>query len=164
MTSAPPERDLSLYRPCVGLALINREGLVFAGRRLDAPDAWQMPQGGFDKGETALECGLRELREETGVKKSRVELLASTEDWICYDLPDHLMGKAWGGKWRGQKQKWLALRFLGEDSEVDITQKPVEFSEWRWMRAEALIADIVSFKRPVYEEALRRFAPYLKPS
>lgn len=163
MTSAQPDRDLSLYRPCTGVALINREGLVFAGRRFDTPDAWQMPQGGLDKGETALEGGLRELREETGVKKSKVETLAVTEDWLCYDLPDHLLGKVWGGKWRGQKQKWVALRFLGADADIDIAQEPAEFAEWRWMKAEDLLANIVSFKRPVYEEALRRFAPYFKP-
>ncbi len=161
---AASARDLSLYRPCVGVALINREGLVFAGRRLDTPDAWQMPQGGLDKGETPLEGGLRELREETGVKKSRVELLSATEDWISYDLPDHLIGKVWGGKWRGQKQKWLALRFLGEDSDVDITREPVEFSEWRWMKPEDLLAGMVSFKREVYVEVLKRFAPHFKPS
>ncbi|MDD2869551.1 RNA pyrophosphohydrolase [Neomegalonema sp.] len=157
-------RDLSLYRPCVGVALINREGLIFAGRRLDTPDAWQMPQGGLDKGETPLEGGLRELREETGVKKSRVEVLALTEDWISYDLPDHLMGKVWGGKWRGQKQKWLALRFLGADSDVDITREPVEFSEWRWMKPEDLLAGMVSFKREVYVEVLKRFTPHFRPS
>lgn len=154
--------DLALYRPCVGATLINREGLIFAGRRLDTPEAWQMPQGGLDKGETPLEGGLRELREETGVKSAQVEVLAMTEDWVCYDLPEHLLGKVWGGRWRGQKQKWIALRFLGDDSDVDIAQDPAEFAEWRWMKAEDLLAGMVSFKRPVYEAVLRRFAPYLK--
>ena len=160
MTQA--QRDLSLYRPCVGLTLINREGLIFAGRRCDSPDAWQMPQGGMDKGETPLEAGFRELREETGLKTSKVETLEITEDWISYDLPEHLIGKVWGGRWRGQKQKWLALRFVGEDADVDITQEPVEFDAWRWMSAPELLESMVSFKRDVYQEVFKRFAPHLR--
>lgn len=150
------------YRPCVGVVLINPSGLIFAGRRIDteAP-AWQMPQGGIDAGEKPREAALRELVEETGVRPERVEVLAKTPDWLTYDLPPELLGKVWGGKYRGQKQKWFLMRFLGVDDEIDIARDHPEFSEWRWIGAEEMVAAIVPFKRAIYRQVVDRFRPWL---
>lgn len=158
-------KDLSAlpYRRNVGLVLINPEGLVFAGQRIDNPGAaWQMPQGGIDKGEKPKEAALRELNEETGVRADLVEKLAKTEDWITYDLPDELIGQIWGGKYRGQKQKWFLFRFLGQDSDVNIATEHPEFSVWQWMRAEELVERIVPFKRAVYEQVFAAFRDHLR--
>ena len=150
------------YRPCVGVVLINRDGLIFAGRRIDtAAPAWQMPQGGIDAGEKPRAAALRELVEETGVRPDRVEVLGKTKGWLTYDLPPELLGKTWGGKYRGQKQKWFLLRFLGEDAEIDITREHPEFSAWRWIGADEMIAAIVPFKRDIYREVVRQFRPWL---
>ncbi|MEE4119102.1 MAG: RNA pyrophosphohydrolase [Paracoccaceae bacterium] len=151
------------YRPCVGVMLANPAGHVFVGQRLDSDEpAWQMPQGGIDKGETPQEAALRELREETGVTQDLVRVLAETEGWLRYDLPEHLLGRVWGGKYRGQEQKWLLLRFLGRDDQVEIATDHPEFSRWCWLPPEALAAHIVAFKRPVYEAVLAEFAPLLR--
>lgn len=151
------------YRRNVGLVLINPEGLVFAGQRIDNPgSAWQMPQGGIDKGEKPKEAALRELNEETGVRADLVEKLAKTEDWITYDLPAELIGQIWGGKYRGQKQKWFLFRFLGQDSDVNIATEHPEFSVWQWMRAEELVERIVPFKRAVYEQVFAAFRDHLR--
>jgi putative (di)nucleoside polyphosphate hydrolase len=154
------------YRPCVGVVLFNREGLVFLGRRLgfSGSHAWQMPQGGIDPGETPLQAARRELYEETNVRSASP--LGETEGWLRYDLPAELVGQAWGGRFRGQKTKWLAFRFEGEDSEIDVAapgggSHPPEFEEWRWERLERAPALVIPFKRPVYEKvvaAFRRFA------
>ena len=153
------------YRPCVGVMLADRAGRVFVGQRRDADGpAWQMPQGGIDAGETPREAGLRELREETGVTADLVEVLAETEGWHRYDLPEHLIGHVWGGRYRGQEQKWLLLRFLGRDDQVDIATGHPEFSDWRWLPPEAVAGHIVPFKRPVYEAVLAEFAPLLRPA
>ncbi len=150
------------YRPCVGVMLANPAGHVFVGQRRDSDEpAWQMPQGGIDPGETPLEAGLRELREETGVTRDLVDILGETAGWHRYDLPDHLRGRVWGGRFRGQEQKWLLLRFLGRDAQIDIATEHPEFSRWRWLPPEALAAHIVAFKRPVYEAVLAEFAPLL---
>lgn len=150
------------YRPCVGVVLTNPAGLIFAGRRIDsAAPAWQMPQGGIDKDEKPRAAALRELTEETGVAPSAVEVLAKTPDWLTYDLPPELLGKVWGGKYRGQRQKWFLMRFLGSDSDIDITREHPEFSEWRWIGADEMVAAIVPFKREIYSAVVTQFRPWL---
>lgn len=153
------------YRPCAGVVLISRDGLVFAGQRIDNPgDAWQMPQGGMDYGELPEEAALRELTEETGVARDRVHVLAQTRDWITYDLPDELLGKIWGGKFRGQEQMWFAMRFLGADSDIDIATDHAEFSRWAWMHPDELIEKIVPFKRHVYEAVFSDLGEWIAPA
>ena len=150
------------YRPCVGVVLINGEGKIFAGQRLDNPTpAWQMPQGGIDEGEKPKEAALRELWEETGITADLVEKLGKTEDWVTYDLPPELLGRVWGGKYRGQKQKWFLFRFLGRDDQVQIATEHPEFSQWCWIGADALVEGIVPFKRKVYEEVVAAFRDHL---
>lgn len=150
------------YRPCAGVVLINRDGLVFAGRRIDSPShAWQMPQGGIDKGETARDAALRELVEETGVPADLVEVIGETPDWVVYDLPPELLGKIWRGKYCGQRQKWVLMRFLGDDADVRIDTDHPEFDAWQWVRANDLVAGIVPFKRDVYRQIVDSFRDHL---
>jgi putative (di)nucleoside polyphosphate hydrolase len=159
-----PYKDLP-YRPCVGVMLINRSGLVFIGRRVGGPEhvddahAWQMPQGGVDENEDPWPAALRELHEETNVRS--VERLAESKDWYAYDIPREIVGQAWKGKYRGQKQKWYALRFIGDDSEIDIAHPAgghePEFVEWRWERMDRLPGLIIPFKRKVYERVVDEF-------
>lgn len=161
------------YRPCVGVMLINPQGLVFVGRRraeggADAREgsyAWQMPQGGIDPGEDPYAAAVRELYEETGVRS--VELLAEAPDWYSYDLPAVVAGRAWKGRYRGQTQKWFAFRFTGDEAEIDIGRpggghKP-EFDEWRWERMLRLPELIIPFKRPVYERVIADFRHLAEP-
>jgi len=160
MKSRPtPEQIAELpYRPCVGVALINPDGRLFAAQRIDNPEpAWQMPQGGVDRGEELLDAALRELEEETSIGPSRVSLLREHPGWIDYDLPPDLVGKLWKGRYRGQTQKWFALRFEGADSDVDLATTHPEFRCWAWMPAIELIDKIVPFKRQVYAEVFREF-------
>ena len=151
------------YRPCVGIMLVNGRGEVFVGQRVDRDDdAWQMPQGGIDKGETPRQAALRELREEVGLAPDQVEVVAESRSWYSYDLPHHLVPRVWGGKYRGQSQKWFLMRYEGGDEAIDLDYHHREFSEWRWVSAERLPELIVAFKRPLYERLLGEFAELLR--
>ncbi|HEY0027748.1 MAG TPA: RNA pyrophosphohydrolase [Allosphingosinicella sp.] len=150
------------YRPGAGVMLVNREGKVFVAQRLDSTlEAWQMPQGGLDEGETPEEGALRELEEETGIPRDKVEIVAAAPEPLLYDLPMDLVGKLWKGKWRGQRQHWFLLRFLGEDSDVNIDTDHPEFRAWKWTDPDDLPATIVPFKRKLYEDVLAAFQAYL---
>jgi putative (di)nucleoside polyphosphate hydrolase len=149
------------YRPNVGVILVNRDGLVFVAARLDNPaDAWQMPQGGIDKGEDPAVAALRELEEEIGTGKA--EIVAESEGWHVYDLPPELIGKMWGGKYRGQKQKWYVLRFLGEDSDIDLDTRHPEFRAWKWVPFDQVPDLIVPFKRDLYRELVATFGDVVR--
>ena len=158
------------YRPCAGIMVFNREGLVFVGRRskgpehVDATHAWQMPQGGIDDDEDPYQAALRELYEETSIRS--VEKLGEIADWLTYDIPPDIVGQAWGGKYRGQKQKWYALRFTGDDSEIDIENPgdahDPEFITWRWARLSELPDLVVPFKRETYERVVEEFKKFAK--
>ena len=144
------------YRPCVGVMLLNREGLVFVGRRIDQTiEGWQMPQGGIDGTENPQQAALRELEEEIGTAKA--EVLREMKDWLAYDLPDHLLGVALHGRYRGQRQKWIAMRFTGEDSDINIRTEHPEFASWKWIALEGLPRLIVPFKRDTYERVIEEF-------
>lgn len=157
----PPAKTLP-YRPCVGIMLINPAGLIFAAQRIDSgTPAWQMPQGGIDAGEDPRSAALRELHEEIGVSPRRVEILDATPNWLTYDLPTELVPRVWGGRYRGQKQRWFLMRFLGEDSEITLETAHPEFSDWRWISAEAMLDAIVPFKRDIYTKVVTRFRPWL---
>ena len=150
------------YRPCVGVVLIDARGMVFAGQRIDSPaPAWQMPQGGIDEGEKPREAAYRELWEETGVTRDKVDFVGKTHGWVTYDLPPELLGKVWGGKYRGQRQKWFLFRFKGQDADVKIASEHPEFATWRWILADEMLESIVPFKRAVYEQVIRSFRAYL---
>ena len=159
MSKKAINRDALPYRPCVGVMLLNSLGQVFVARRYDSKDAWQMPQGGIDDGESVREAALRELKEEIGTDKA--EILGETAEKLRYDLPDHLLGKVWKGRWRGQEQVWLAARFTGKDSDIDLDTEHPEFDAWKWVDADALPSLIVPFKRAVYETVLAEFAPLI---
>ena len=157
----PPEIARLPYRPCVGIMLLNDAKQVFVAQRLShANQSWQMPQGGIDEGEGPRQAALRELKEEIGTNDA--EILAESERWLSYDLPGSLAPKLWNGRYRGQTQRWFALRFLGRDSDIDLETEHPEFSAWRWAPAEQLPALIVPFKREVYRQVLEEFAPLLR--
>jgi putative (di)nucleoside polyphosphate hydrolase len=151
------------YRPAAGIMLVNRDGKVFVGQRMDSTlEAWQMPQGGIDEGEDALTAALRELAEETGIAADKVELVATAEEELLYDLPAELVGKLWKGRYRGQRQTWFLFRFLGNDEkDVNIETEHQEFRAWRWAAPADLPAMIVPFKRKLYEDVLAAFAAHL---
>lgn len=144
------------YRPCVGIALFNKDGKVFVGERIDTPDAWQMPQGGIDPDEDIETAALRELKEEIGTDKA--SLIKIHEEKICYDLPDHLQKTLWGGQYAGQEQTWVAMRFEGADSDIrlDDDDRP-EFSQWQWIDLDKTLDVIVPFKRDVYQKIIEAF-------
>jgi len=160
------------YRPCVGLVVFNRAGLAFIGRRIDGPEhvdlthAWQMPQGGIDDGEEPWPAALRELHEETNIRS--VERLGEIAEWLSYDIPRDLIGQAWNGRYRGQTQKWFAVRFAGAESEIDIAHPggahEPEFSAWRWEKLENIPELVVPFKRPVYDRVVAEFAEFARAS
>ena len=159
------------YRPCVGIVAFNRDGLAFIGRRIDGPEhvdlthAWQMPQGGIDAGEEPWPAALRELHEETNIRS--VERLGEIAEWLSYDIPSDLIGQAWNGRYRGQTQKWCAVRFTGAESEIDIAHPgsahQPEFSAWRWEKLENIPDLVVPFKRPVYERVVVEFEKFARP-
>ena len=155
------------YRPCVGVMVLNRAGLAFIGRRIGGPEhidpmhSWQMPQGGIDSGEEPWPAARRELREETNIRS--VERVAEISDWLTYDIPREIVGQAWKGKYRGQKQKWFAVRFTGSESEIDVehpegAHEP-EFATWRWEPLKNVPGLVVPFKRAVYDRVVREFLP-----
>jgi putative (di)nucleoside polyphosphate hydrolase len=160
------------YRACVGVMVLNRAGLVFVGRRrngpehVDATHAWQMPQGGIDSGEDTWQAALREVHEETNIRS--VERLDEIKEWLTYDIPPEIIGQAWNGRYRGQKQKWYALRFIGDEREIDIAHPPgghkPEFLAWRWEPMANLPALVIPFKRKVYEQVVSAFGHLASPS
>ena len=146
------------YRSNVGIMMVNEKGYVFVGQRLDNnQNAWQMPQGGIDDGEDPETAAYRELLEETGVKKQDVRVVASSSQWLSYELPEDLIPILWNGKFRGQKQKWFLFKFLGEDGDINIATEHPEFSKWKWISKENLLKEIVPFKKSVYENVLKEF-------
>jgi putative (di)nucleoside polyphosphate hydrolase len=150
------------YRPAVGVMLINPERKVWVGQRLDSSlEAWQMPQGGLDPGETPLEGAYRELEEETGIRRDLVELVDQAKEELTYDLPEDLIGKVWKEPWRGQRQTWFLMRYLGEDKDVNIATPDPEFRAWKWAEPRELPAMIVPFKKKLYEDLVEVFADWL---
>jgi len=146
------------YRRGVGVMLFNHKGEVFVARRIDmTSEAWQMPQGGIDKGEDAERAAYRELEEETGLKASAVKMLARSEDWLHYDLPAELVPLLWKGQYRGQEQQWFAMQLLATDDEINIETEHPEFSEWKWAALSDIADLIVTFKRPLYEALVKEF-------
>jgi putative (di)nucleoside polyphosphate hydrolase len=160
------------YRPCVGIVVLNRAGLAFIGRRIDGPEhvdpthAWQMPQGGIDADEEPWPAAQRELQEETNIRT--VERLGEIAEWLSYDIPRDLIGQAWQGRYRGQTQKWFAVRFTGVESEIDIVRPAgaahPEFCAWRWEPMQNIPELVVPFKRAVYERVVAEFARYAAPN
>ncbi len=154
------DRDKLLYRECVGVMLINSDNNILVGKRIDSKyDAWQMPQGGIEAGENPMEAAFRELKEEIGTND--FEVLQESEDWYYYDIPDDLIPKFWGGKYRGQTQKWFLARFKGEDSDINIHTENAEFCEWKWAEPRTLPIIIVPFKRELYSELVKEFSEHL---
>ena len=143
------------FRPCVGILLLNRADGIFVGERLDAPDAWQMPQGGIDRGESVIDAAVRELFEETGIKNVRP--LGVDDEWRTYTLPREISRSAWGGEFLGQAQVWTAFRFTGDDSEINIKTAHAEFARWKWTDPDNLIREIIDFKRDIYRDVLAAY-------
>jgi putative (di)nucleoside polyphosphate hydrolase len=154
--------DTLPYRPCAGIMLINAQGKVFVGKRIDTSlDAWQMPQGGIDPDEAAKAAAIRELGEETGIAPHLVEVIAHSAGEHLYDLPPEMVGIIWKGKYRGQRQIWFLMRFLGEDSDVNIETDHPEFERWQWVEPAQLVDLIVPFKRELYANVIAEFAAHL---
>jgi putative (di)nucleoside polyphosphate hydrolase len=161
MTS-PPQEALP-YRPCVGIALFNPAGLVFVGHRIssDEDTHWQMPQGGIDRGESPQAAALRELGEEVGTARARI--IGEVGEWLTYDLPRNLLGRSLRGSYRGQRQKWFAMRFEGRDTDIDLNTDHPEFNDWKWVPLPQVVNFIIAFKRPVYERVVAEFARLAVP-
>ena len=158
-SAAIPYRDRP-YRPCVGIFLLNNDGKIFAGRRIDSSaEAWQMPQGGIDVGESPFDACMREMHEEIGTNAAK--LIAQHNDWLYYDIPLPLADRLWEGQYKGQKQKWIALRFTGYDDDINIATAEPEFCEWKWLSPNDLIDLAVPFKRTVYQNVITAFGPIL---
>jgi putative (di)nucleoside polyphosphate hydrolase len=160
---AQNEAEMACYRPGVGIMLLNRRGRVFVGRRVDMPiaPAWQMPQGGIDPGETPRQAAMRELEEEIGTGKA--EILGESRSWLTYELPAELAGR-WGGRYRGQRQKWFAMRFTGNDEDINLATTHPEFDAWQWVAPERLPELIVPFKRQLYTDILAEFSEHCDAS
>lgn len=160
--SGTVNRESLPYRPAAGVMLLNHDGKVWVGQRLDSTlEAWQMPQGGLDPGEAAEDGALRELEEETGISRDKVEILARAPGELLYDLPDDLLGKIWKGKWRGQRQSWFLMRFTGTDADVNLQTPEPEFRAWKWADPQELPELIVPFKQGLYRDILKAFAAWL---
>ena len=150
------------YRPCVGVMLVNKDGKVFVGQRNDRDtDAWQMPQGGIDKGEEPREAALRELGEEIGVSPDLVTVGGETKGWVAYDLPHDVVPNIWKGRYKGQEQKWFLLRFNGTDDQINIQTEHPEFTAWKWIDPADVVGAIVPFKRTVYEQVMAELGPQI---
>lgn len=155
------QNNLNLpYRLGVGIILVNKDNKIFVGKRIDTrSEAWQMPQGGIDKGEKPKQAVMRELYEEVGIINAKI--IKETENWYSYDIPDHLIAKLWNGKYRGQKQKWFLIRFLGNDDEINIHNKHAEFKEWKWTDIDEILEIIVPFKKELYKQIFKELKEYL---
>jgi putative (di)nucleoside polyphosphate hydrolase len=155
-TGVAGKQDPRPWRACVGLMLFGPDGRVWVGNRIDMPgDHWQMPQGGIDRGETPRQAGLRELLEEIGTDKA--EIVAEYPDWLQYDLPPERSATKWGGRYRGQKQRWFALRFTGRDEDIRLDRHHPEFDAWKWENIDRLPDLVVDFKRDIYEKLVAEF-------
>ena len=150
------------YRPCVGIMMFNKQGHIFTGKRFDSDTHWQMPQGGIDDGEDLEQTALRELLEEAGTNK--VKIIAKNKDWIYYDLPKEFIPNCWDGQYCGQKQRWVLMKFLGEDQDINIhyTNHP-EFKEWCWQSIDNLVTSAISFKKEIYKMVIEEFSSIIKP-
>ncbi len=161
MNATPCPYSERPYRPCVGIFLLNSEDKVFAGRRIDSPsDAWQMPQGGINLDETIVDACMREMREEIGT--NHAELITQHADWLYYDIPMPLANRLWNGQFKGQKQKWVALRFTGLDKDINIATEEPEFCDWKWLSPHDLVSLAVPFKQNVYKNVVVTFAQYFE--
>ena len=158
----PEEISLLPYRPCVGIVLTNKDRNIFGGQRIDNYlNAWQMPQGGIDEDENPLEAAFRELEEETGIKKNAAFYIDHMNEWIPYDLPIELVPKLWSGKYKGQMQQWFLFEFLKSDNLININTKHREFQNWKWMKKEEMLQNIVPFKLNTYQRVFQYFAKHL---